>query len=111
MTLKRIVSGPQTGVNRAALDAALTVGFPCGGGAAADRMAGHGVTSDRYRLIVGNYRRRTRLYVVESDGTAILFSEALKGGMRLTRNLCALLERHSCLIATGMWQRKRRRRA
>jgi hypothetical protein len=34
--------------------------------------------------------QRTRLNVVDSDGTAILFYETLKGGTRLTRNLCAL---------------------
>jgi len=36
----------------------------------------------------GGYRERTRQNVIDSDGTAILFYEALKGGTRLTRNLC-----------------------
>ena len=31
MTLTKIVSGGQTGVDRGALDAALAAGFPCGG--------------------------------------------------------------------------------
>jgi Circularly permutated YpsA SLOG family len=31
MALVKIISGGQTGVDRAALDAALAVGFPCGG--------------------------------------------------------------------------------
>lgn len=34
----------------------------------------------------------------DSDGTAILYHEALKGGTRLTRNLCALLKRAYVLI-------------
>jgi Circularly permutated YpsA SLOG family len=42
MTLKKIVSGGQTGVHRAALDAALAAGFPCGGWVPGDRMAEDG---------------------------------------------------------------------
>lgn len=39
MTLSRIISGGQTGVDRAALDAALAAGFPCGGWCPKDRAA------------------------------------------------------------------------
>ena len=56
---------------------------------------------DRYPLIAlpnGNYRQRTRLNVSDSDGTAILYNESLKGGTKLTRNLCALLNRPYILI-------------
>jgi hypothetical protein len=99
--LKRIVSGGQTGVDRAALDAALAANFPCGGWVTWDRMAEDGVISDRYPLVPlpkGGYRQRTRLNVTDSDGTAILYNESLKGGTRLTRNLCALLKRPYILI-------------
>jgi hypothetical protein len=64
-------------------------------------MAEDGVIPDRYPLMPlpnGGYRQRTRLNVVDSDGTAILYVEALSGGTRLTRNLCALLERPYVLI-------------
>jgi hypothetical protein len=101
MTLKRIVSGGQTGVDRGALDAALAVGFECGGWVPGDRMAEDGVIADRYPLMVlpdGNYRQRTRLNVVDSDGTVIIYNELLEGGTRLTRNLCALLNRPYILI-------------
>jgi hypothetical protein len=37
--------------------------------------------------------------VSDSDGTAILYNESLKGGTRLTRNLCALLNRPYILIS------------
>ena len=36
--------------------------------------------------------------VLDSDGTAIICYETLKGGTRLTRNLCALLNRPHVLI-------------
>jgi hypothetical protein len=101
MTLKKIVSGGQTGVDRAALDAALAVGFECGGWAPGDRMAEDGLIPERYPLMElpkGGYRQRTRLNVSDSDGTAILYNESLKGGTRLARNLCALLKRPYILI-------------
>jgi hypothetical protein len=102
MPLKRIVSGGQTGVDRGALDAALAVGFECGGWAPGDRMAEDGVISDRYPLTAlpnGNYRQRTRLNVVDSDGTAILYEGYLSDGTRLTRDLCELLSRPCILIS------------
>jgi len=102
MTLKRIVSGGQTGVDRGALDAALAVGFECGGWAPGDRMAEDGVIADRYPLTVlpnGNYRQRTRLNVVDSDGTAILYEGYLSDGTRLTRDLCELVNRPCILIS------------
>ena len=71
MTLTKIVSGGQTGVDRGALDAALAANFECGGWTPADRMAEDGVIPERYPLTPlakGGYRARTRL----------------------TRNLCAL---------------------
>ena len=88
-------------MDRAALDAALQSGFPCGGWVTWDRMAEDGVIDNRYPLVAlpkGGYRQRTRLNVSDSDGTAILYNDALKGGTRLSRNLCALLKRPYVLI-------------
>ena len=102
VTLKRIVSGGQTGVDRGALDAALGLDFPCGGWVPGDRMAEDGVISDRYPLTAlphGNYRQRTRLNVVDSDGTAILYDGSLSDGTRLTHDLCKLLSRPCMLIS------------
>jgi hypothetical protein len=64
-------------------------------------MAEDGVIPERYPLMPlpnGGHRERTRLNVVDSDGTAILFYESLSGGARLTRNLCALLNRPYVLV-------------
>lgn len=70
-----------------------------------DRMAEDGDISERYPLILlpnGDYRQRTRLNVLDSDGTAIIHYETQNGGTRLTRNLCALLKRPHVLI--DAWQ-------
>lgn len=104
MTLSKIVSGGQTGVDRAALDAALAVCFPCGGWAPADRMAEDGLIPDRYPLTPlskGGYRARTRQNVDDSDGTALIYFSSLKGGTRLTRNLCALEKKPYVLVDAG----------
>ena len=88
-------------MDRAALDAALAAGFPCGGWIPADGMAEDGVVDEKYpltRLDKGGYRARTRINVMDSGGTAIMYFEVLKGGTRLTRNLCALEERPYVLI-------------
>jgi hypothetical protein len=51
VTLKRIVSGGQTGVDRGALDAALVSVFECRGWAPGDRMAEDGIiAADSFRL-------------------------------------------------------------
>lgn len=88
--LEKIVSGGQTGADRAALDAALEVGFPAGGWCPADRQAEDGPIDDRYPLkeINGGYQARTRRNVEVSDGTAIFYSSMLSGGTELTVVYC-----------------------
>lgn len=91
MALKKIVSGGQTGVDRAALDAALAHGFACGGFCPAGRLAEDGRIADRYPLTElqrGGYRARTRRNVLDSDGTAILYCGAPEGGTEQTLADC-----------------------
>ena len=91
MALTKIISGGQTGVDRAALDAALAADFPCGGWCPADRNAEDGPIPERYPMSLfteGGYRLRTLKNVQLSDGTAILFSQFLSGGTKLARDMC-----------------------
>ena len=48
--LRRIVTGGQTGVDRAALDLAMSLGIPCGGWCPAGRLAEDGFIDPRYPL-------------------------------------------------------------
>jgi hypothetical protein len=91
MSLTKIVSGGQTGVDRGALDAALEAGFPCGGWAPEGRIAEDGVIASRYplaELAGGGYEERTLQNVLDSDGTAILYFKELEGGTRQTMLYC-----------------------
>jgi hypothetical protein len=79
----RIVSGGQTGADRAALDWAILHGIAHGGWCPPGRQAEDGVIDARYQLQElpsGGYRQRTRKNVEDSDGTLILNLGELDGG-------------------------------
>jgi hypothetical protein len=83
----KIISGGQTGADRAALDVALTLSLPIGGGCPKGRRAEDGMIPDRYPLTEtpeADYDTRTRRNVEDSDGTLILNLGTLDGGTALT---------------------------
>ncbi len=101
MSLQRIVSGGQTGADRAALDAALHGAFPCGGWCPQDRAAEDGRLPERYplqELPGGGYRQRTIKNIEDSDATAIFYFNRPTGGTELTLSQCIRLHKPYQLI-------------
>lgn len=96
-----IVSGAQTGVDRAALDAALQRGQPCGGWCPEGRRAEDGVIDARYPVIElegGGYLERTERNVRDSDATVIIYFGRLEGGTRATHDFCKTHDKPCLLI-------------
>jgi Circularly permutated YpsA SLOG family len=90
--VERIVSGGQTGVDRAALDVALAMGIECGGWCPRHRRAEDGRIPDRYPLsetASTAYRQRTQRNVRDSDATLILLDGQPRGGTLLTQRTAA----------------------
>ena len=88
--IAKIVSGGQTGVDRAALDVAFDLGIPCGGWCPKGRRAEDGRIPDRYPLretASPAYAERTALNVRDSDGTLIITKGPPTGGTALTIQL------------------------
>ena len=92
----KIISGGQTGVDRAALDAALASGVPCGGWCPAGRKAEDGRISDRYPLAElpgGDYRERTFKNVESSDASLIIAFGKPSGGTAQAVDFCRRLNK------------------
>ena len=88
--INKIVSGGQTGVDRAALDVAIHFGIPHGGWCPRGRRAEDGKILPIYQLQEtdsSNYAERTEKNVIDSDGTLILHLGPLTGGTLLTSQL------------------------
>jgi len=88
--IKKIISGGQTGADRAALDVAMKRSIPHGGWIPKGRKADDGPLAEIYRLKempTASYPKRTEQNVIDSDGTLIIARGKLTGGSDLTRKM------------------------
>lgn len=80
--IEKIISGGQTGVDRAALDVAIDLGIPLGGWCPKGRIDELGVIPQKYYLlseVSGDFRseeencaKRTKMNISDTDGTLII---------------------------------------
>ena len=101
MKTLKIISGGQTGIDRAALDVALEQGIDCGGWCPAGRLDEFGKIPDHYpvqELQDGGFTERTLQNVKDSDGTVVICSGELRGGTEQTVRFCVELQRPHQLI-------------
>src|SRR5947209_17102871 len=97
----KIISGGQTGVDRAALDVALKHGIDCGGWCPAGRLDENGLIPAHYplrELPHGGFAERTRENVRDSDGTVIFYFRNACGGTAETMRTCTELQRPHLVI-------------
>jgi hypothetical protein len=87
LMVQRIISGGQTGVDRAALDAAIFLQIEHGGWCPLGRLAEDGEIPRQYQLTETKspkYSFRTRRNVDDAQGTLIFYCDSLSGGTSLT---------------------------
>ena len=97
----KIISGGQTGVDRAALDAALRHGIESSGWCPTGRLDEFGRIPDCYpleELENGGFTERTLQNVKDSDGTVIIYPGKLSGGTEQTLRFCVEQRRTHELI-------------
>jgi hypothetical protein len=97
----KIISGGQTGVDRAALDFALSHGINCGGWCPAGRLDEFGKIPDHYpvqELQSGDFTERTLQNVKDSDGTVVISPGELRAGTEQTVRFSIELKRPYQLI-------------
>ena len=98
--IQKVVSGGQTGVDRAALEMALELGLPCGGWCPRGRKAEDGPIDPRCPLTEtpsADYAQRTEWNVRDSDGTLVLVDGELSGGSAQTVEVAGRLGK-PCLV-------------
>ena len=87
MLVKKVISGGQTGVDRAGLDAAIELNIDHGGYAPKGRKAEDGQIPAKYNMEVlkkGGYPTRTKINIESSDGTVVFCQGPPKTGTKLT---------------------------
>ena len=98
-SVRRIISGGQTGVDRGALIAAIELGIKHGGYCPRGRLAEDGAIDAHFQLTeteTSSYHVRTEKNVLESSGTLIIHRGPLVGGSALTETF-ALRHQRPCL--------------
>lgn len=103
LQLAKLVSGGQTGADRAALDVAIRHGLPHGGWCPRGRKAEDGPIGGQYHLVEtpsSSYLQRTEWNVRDSDGTALFTRTKPSGGTARTLEF-ARRHRKPCLL---VWQ-------
>jgi hypothetical protein len=99
--IRKIISGGQTGVDRAALDAAIERGITGGGWCPKGRASEQGPIPDHYPLIetpLADPTQRTEWNVRDADATLIIAQGKLTGGAALTQRLATSLPKPSLVI-------------
>lgn len=99
--IKKIISGGQTGADRAALDVAIKYNIDHGGWVPKGRKAEDGVLSSKYlmdEMETTDYRERTRQNVLDSGGTLLISYGELTGGSKLTLSYAKVIGRPHCYI-------------
>ena len=89
--IQKVISGGQTGVDRAALDAAIEIGIDHGGYCPNGRRAEDGIIPKHYHLIETKSRQyhvRTEKNVLISHGTLILSEGGLDRETKLAVCIC-----------------------
>jgi Circularly permutated YpsA SLOG family/Domain of unknown function (DUF6794) len=94
--IKKIISGGQTGVDRAALDAAIKLSIEHGGWIPQGRLTESGPLPPEYQLKEtgsSSYAERTVKNVLDADGTLIISRGPLTGGSEYTREMAVKHQR------------------
>jgi hypothetical protein len=97
----KILSGGQTGVDRAALDFALINHIVCGGWCPKGRLAEDGPIPKKYPLQEASsksYSWRTELNVRDSDATLVISSGNISNGTEFTINSAMKLKKPVLII-------------
>lgn len=109
--VEKIISGGQTGAERAGLDVGLELGIPIGGHCPKGRRSSDGPIDEKYPLeemASRAYPPRTERNVQNGDGTVILTLRGMGRGSALTKHLA---EKHSkpllCYeLSKGKWPKE-----
>ncbi|MBC2704413.1 putative molybdenum carrier protein [Desulfobacula sp.] len=99
--LKKIISGGQTGADRAALDVAIKFNIEHGGWLPKGRKTEKGPLPAKYQLNemdTADYKARTEQNILDSHGTVIISRGRLTGGSKLTQSFAEFIDRPNCYI-------------